>query len=312
MALDVVPALNESIDASFKANCMSDRQLAKITARVRDGTATLVDGHDYAERLGVNLSKAFKSNMTAETLPNGTLYYNIATRTVTPALQQNYELVNDLTSDIQKTIDEASGIGLNSIRADFPDERIKGLIDKMTAEGITLEDALKWLEEPIINNSEAFFDDYVKENAKFRNDVGLKATLTRKTAWGCCEWCAALSGTYDYNNAPADIYRRHEFCRCVVTYKSGKQKQDVWSKRTWQTSQEDLSARSQINNMVVMDAQERINQAERLMRDQEIARFSEETGYSRSASRKATYKKDPQKINEQINKIRELQKKIGG
>lgn len=312
MAIDVVPALNESISKSFQSNCMADRKLARITARVRDGTATLTDGHDYAERLGVNLSRAFQDNLIPENLPNGKLYYNIATRTVIPGLDNNYLLINDTASDIQKVIDEASGIGLNSIKAEFPTIRVNGLIDKMTTEGISLEDALKWLGEPIVNNSEAFFDDYIKENAKFRNDVGLKATLVRKTAPGCCEWCARIAGSYDYDSAPEDIYRRHEFCRCVVTYKNGKTSQDVWSKRTWQTDPEELEVRKNISTSSKISAQERINQAERLERDLELQRFMELTGYSREAARDATLNKTPQQIQATINKILRVKKAIRG
>ena len=245
MAADVVPVLNERIQTSFKSYVMKDRRIAQISKRIRDGTATFVDGHDYAERLGENLSRALTENLTADTLPDGKLYYNIAKRTVTPALETNYNLTNEAAADIQKILDAQAGIGLNAVKADFPAERIQGLIDKMTADGITLEQALVWLAEPIVNNSEAFFDDFIDSNAKFRNDVGLKATITRKVAGNCCEWCAAMAGTYDYGEEPPDIYRRHEFCRCVVTYKSGKTNQNVWSKRIWESSPDDKAKRKE-------------------------------------------------------------------
>ena len=86
MATDVVPQLNEAIQTSFQGNVMKDRRIAQISKRIRDGTATFVDGHDYAERLGENLSRALASNLTEQTLPDGRLYYNIAKRTITPAL----------------------------------------------------------------------------------------------------------------------------------------------------------------------------------------------------------------------------------
>ena len=265
MTTDVVPVLNERIQTDFKNNVMKDRRIRQISQRIRDGTATFEDGHDYAERLGENLSKALTANLTADTLPDGRLYYNIAKRTVTPALEENYNLTNEIAADIQKIMDEAAGIGLNAVKADFPAERIQGLIDKMTADGITLEEALVWLAEPIINNSEAFFDDFIDSNAKFRNDVGLKATITRSVAPGCCKWCDAMAGVYDYDQKPPDIFRRHEFCRCTVTYKSGKTSQDVWSKRQWRTNPEENLRK--IGEKPKMTATERINQANALYRD---------------------------------------------
>lgn len=268
MATDVVPVLNERIQTSFQSNVMKDRKIAQISKRIRDGTATMTDGHDYAERLGENLSRALTSNLTAETLPDGKLYYNIAKRTVTPALERNYELTNEAAADIQKIADKDVGIGLGAVKADFPEERIQGLIDMMTREGISLEDALAWLDEPIINNSEAFFDDYVKENAKVRNDVGLKATITREVANNCCDWCAELAGTYDYDKAPPDIYKRHKYCRCIVTYKCGRKSQNVWTKRQWESSPELIEERKKAGEPSrVISSAERAEQASLIYRD---------------------------------------------
>ena len=42
-----------------------------------------------------------------------------------------------------------------------------------------------------------------------------------------------LAGTYNYKEAPDDIYRRHDNCRCQVTYdpkNDSRGVQDVWSK----------------------------------------------------------------------------------
>lgn len=309
MAADVVPVLNERIQTDFKSNVMKDRRIAQISKRVRDGTATFVDGHDYAERLGENLSRALITNLNANTLPDGKLYYNIAKRTVTPALEENYNLTNDVAADIQKILDEDVGIGLNAVRADFPKERIQGLIDKMTADGITLEEALVWLAEPIINNSEAFFDDFIDANAKARTEMGLKATITRTVVGGCCSWCAALAGTYDYDSAPPEIYQRHEFCRCTVTYQSGRKSQNVWSKRSWESSDAEIERRKFVgSNDQGQTAMERIEAAAQIERDRIIKNFMDETGYDRRTAGKATRNKSPAEIQKEINKIRERQK----
>lgn len=272
MAADVVPVLNERIQTSFKSNVMRDRRIAQISKRIRDGTATFLDGHDYAERLGENLSRALVTNLTAETLPDGTLYYNIAKRTVTPALRENYDLTNEVAADIQKILDDKNQIGLKAVKANFPDERIQGLIDKMTSDGITLDQAIIWLIEPVINNSEAFFDDFIDANARFRNNVGLKATITRKVAGNCCDWCAAMAGTYDYDKAPDDIYRRHEYCRCTVTYQSEKTSQNVWTKRKWESSPEELSKRKAFGiSQNQQTPAERIEAANLVYRDQVLS-----------------------------------------
>ena len=312
MAQDVVPILNEKIQASFKKYCLKDRRLTQISKRIRDGTANLRDAHDYAEHLGENLSQALVNNLTADNLPNGKLYYNIAQRTVIPNLEENYNLVNDISKDIQAIADKKAKIGLGSVRADFPSSRINGLIDKMTGDNIILEQAINWLREPIVNNSEAFFDDFVKANVEFRTNVGLKATITRSVASGCCKWCEELAGTYDYDNAPEDIYRRHEFCRCTVTYQSKKTSQNVWSKKTWESSPEELERRKNIGQQSEKTARERIESANQVYRDQNVRKFLDETGLTdRTYARNATLRKNPDEILAKIKKIKEERKLIG-
>ena len=312
MAQDVVPVLNERVQSSFKGYCLKDRRLTQISKRIRDGTATQLDAHDYAEHVGENLSRALVNNLTADNLPNGTLYYNIAQRIVIPGLEENYNLINDVSADIQSIVDKKAKIGLGAVKADFPASRINGLIDKMTADNILLEEAIRWLKEPIINNSEAFFDDFVRENAKFRTDVGLKATITRTVAPGCCKWCDEMAGTYDYDKVPDDIYRRHEFCRCTVTYQSKKTSQNVWSKKTWQSTPEELERRENIGKTTQMSAAERLSQIEQIERDRQISDFVKQTGYTRTAARAATLKKEPQQIAAEIKKIQERQRVIAG
>lgn len=304
MVKDVVPELMEQIDARFKANNLRDRQLGRVSQRITTGTADLSDAHTFAERLGFNLSDALTGTLREDNLPNGRLYYNIAERTVIPALEQDYELVNEAAAMIQKSIDEKDQIGLASVRADFPMERIQNLIDKLTADEITPQQVISWLTEPIVNNSEAFVDDYVEANSKFRAKAGLKTKLIRKAAWNCCDWCSKLEGTYDYGSAPSDIYRRHEFCRCTVTYQSEKVSQNVWSKRKWETPKVETPKRNELT------AEERQSQLEQLKRDAELSRFQSETGYDRESARRSTRNKSPAEIDAAIKKIKERQKRI--
>lgn len=309
MAADVVPVLNERIERSFQTNMLRDRRIAQISKRIRDGTATFIEAHDYAERIGENLSRSFLSNLTEDALPDGRLYYNIANRTVVPALQVNHITINEAAEEIQNAIDLKNGIGLKSVRADFPKERIQGLIDKMTADGITLIEAQSWLKEPLINNLEAFVDDFIKENAKVRSNAGLKTTITRIAAPGCCDWCDALAGTYEYGSEPQDVYRRHQFCRCTVTFQSKKTSQDVWSKKIWQSSEEEIERRKEIGKKVIeLSPEEKLEQAARLSKDLEISDIQKEIGYSRKTIRRMMQKKDPEQLAKEIEKIKERQK----
>lgn len=310
MVKDIVPELKEQIDARFKSNNLRDRQLLRVSKRIQAGSADLTDAHAYAERLGVNLSDALTGTLTEDKLPNGKLYYNIAERTVIPSLEQNYEMVNEAAAQIQKAIDQQAKIGLGSVKADFPIERIQNLIDKMTADDITYEQVIRWLMEPIVNNSEAFSDDYIRANADFRAKAGLRTKITRRVANKCCDWCAAMAGTWIYGSEPPDIYRRHEYCRCTVTYQSDKTSQNVWSKRKWETPKEDILERLRASTKSGLTPQERQSQIEQLQRDADIRRFMTETGYTRETARRSTRKKTPAEIDAEIAKIKERQENI--
>lgn len=303
---DVVPGLLSDIETAFKTNNMTDRTLARVSAKIRDGTATQIDGHTYAEHLGRNASKALREVITPDRLPDGKLYYNIATRTVVPTLENNQALVNEAASLIQQSIDKKTGIGLRSVNPQFPVERINGLIDKMTADDIEVDDALKWLGEPIINNTEAFMDDFVRENAEFRSDAGLKTTISRIAEANCCQWCADLEGTYEYgyeDTMPEDIFRRHEFCRCAVTVQYKKTSQNVWTKKQWESTPEEIERRENTKPTEMTKA-ERQQALERLEKDRVVKQIIDATGWDREDANRLAGE-SPDKIAKTLQRYRD-------
>lgn len=302
MAKDVVPELVKAIGKAFDTHTGNDRTLARVTKRIRDGTATQEDGHIYAIRIGKDSSRALRDVLTEENLPDGKLYYNIATRTVIPTLENNQELVNDAASQIQKRQDARKKLSLNPVRPSFPQERIDGLIEKMTADDIELKQALVWIEEPIVNNTEAFFDDFIRENAEFRSGAGLKTKITRIAESNCCPWCAGLEGSWNYGSQPEEIFARHEFCRCTVTYESERTSQNVWSKRSWESTPEEL-ARREDTAPRIKTKYERAQTLERLEKDKLIKQIIDATGYSRETAREIA-NQSPDKIAKTITTAR--------
>jgi hypothetical protein len=117
---DVVPAMLEGVQESFHGRLARDSRIMRVNGRIRDGTATLIDAHVYSQRVGTALSNALKEHITLDALPNGELYYNIADRIITPTMMEDYEMVNEVAENVQKVVDQKSGIGLGSARADFP------------------------------------------------------------------------------------------------------------------------------------------------------------------------------------------------
>ena len=254
MAVDIVPALLEQIRTRLQKGLTGNPWLTEITYRIRDGTATMRETIDYAELLGESLSDALGAVLTPEALPDGTMYYNIANRTVKPLLRENFNNVNQIAAAVQAILDEADGVGLKAVTPEFPEARVNGLIDMLTGS----DSFQRWLGEPIVNTTMSFADDFVKANAEFRYTSGMDVKIIRTTEAQetkrrpnrskyviPCKWCASLAGTYSYSEARSnkDLFKRHESCRCRVVYQNGGGMQDVWSKRIWQADADTLKRR---------------------------------------------------------------------
>lgn len=92
-------------------------------------------------------------------------------------LKDNYEFVNDLASQVQKSIDSKTKIQLNPQKAIYPIERINQVINAVSDVKAEWETIQRRLDSPVCTVTESFYDDYVKENAKFRNDSGLNCYI---------------------------------------------------------------------------------------------------------------------------------------
>ena len=116
--------------------------------------------------------------------------------------------------------------------------RIEGIVNKLA--GAEKIDDVRWvLKELVKTYTQSLADDYIKANVDGHYNAGLSPKITRICVGKCCEWCEQLAGTYLYQDAPHDIYRRHERCRCLVTYDPGDgSKQNVWSKKVSSLTEE--------------------------------------------------------------------------
>lgn len=163
-------------------------------------------------------------------------------RLCTALLHDGYEVTNEVVPDALRAQDERLGLHLNPVRAPFPWERVQTVSHSLEDPGITEEQRNRRAGAPVANTSMSFHDDSVKENARIRAKLGFKCYLNRVAASGCCKWCTDIAGRYVYGDHPGDIFRRHDNCGCTVTFENGRQRQDVWSKQTWQASPAEILA----------------------------------------------------------------------
>ena len=101
------------------------------------------------------------------------------------------------------------------------------------------------LDRSLTNIGQSVLDSYIEVNAAFRFKSGIKTVIVRRQLGNCCDWCDSLAGIYDYSDAPADVYKRHDNCRCMVTFKNEKGKYvDVWSRDVHVSQREARKSRS--------------------------------------------------------------------
>ncbi len=259
--------LLQNIADDFNKRIRTDKKLKQIANRVRDGT-DYEDANAFAIRAGELLSEA----MTGQTDGLAYISEEVAQEAIAPMLGYLHELVAETTTTIQTNMNAANDLGIGVATPALDQSRINGIVEKL-ASYETLEQGQWMLKEPVINYSQAIVDQSIRDNAAQAGKMGLKAYIERKTEPHAvkttiktvrskkgkvykypykysepCPWCLSLAGVYEYigngSNIPRDVYRRHEACRCTLTFKNGKQRQNVWNhSETW--TEEDAQAQIQ-------------------------------------------------------------------
>ena len=167
------------------------------------------------------------------------MYYNIAERVIPAPMMTSFREIADYAQTMQRGMNARAGIGIRALRAGYNKDREKGLIERACG-AARYDDIRKSFEEDLVNFGQSVVTDTLHENAEFQYQAGLSPVIRRVANGGCCDWCAKLAGTYPYEEVREtgnDVYRRHRFCRCRVTYDPGDgRRQDVHTKR-WEPYQ---------------------------------------------------------------------------
>lgn len=220
MAEDIAPVLLKDIQKAFKSNLKAKGvEQQKYIAKARDGTLTSIT--KYTEKVGNALAKAYEDVITPDILPDGTLYYNIATRTVTPTLKEAHKMVSDVADELQTAQNRRIGIGIKPIRPPIEMDRVNGIIDLVT-DGL-FEELAHYLNEPVKNIVDHFGDYHLQKNAEFLESSGVGTVVVRTAEATCCQWCSERAGTYNSYQEAADneAFARHEGCRCELEIQGG-------------------------------------------------------------------------------------------
>ena len=230
---DIAPELWEEIKKQFLKDVENDEKIETIIKRMTDGFATHFDTQEYAIQIGEHASDSLTDVLTADVLPDGKMHYNIAERTVRPQMELVREMVLETAGEIQEGLNWQAGLQMKGIKPEPNDDRIEGIINRLCSE--ENYDKIKWiLDAPIKAYSQSVVDDYIRANADFQSKAGLNPKIVRTLRGKGCKWCRKLAGTYDYadvSDTGNDVFRRHDNCKCMVTYDPGDGRiQDVHSK----------------------------------------------------------------------------------
>ena len=255
MENDVLPDILKEVQERFERDFGKSEIVRNAFAMLEAKKATYKTANEFAIEIGEILSKALGASISADKLPNGKMYYNIAQRLLTDVLGRNHELVSGYTSDVQKNLNDKAKIGLKVQVPELNLDRIAGIVNRFSSEE-NFEDVSWLLGEPIVNFTQSIIDDSIQKNAEFHHRSGLQPEIVRKSYFHCCEWCQEVQGNYKYPRVPKDVYRRHQHCRCIVDYdpKSGKT-QNVWTKK-WNSIDKERVERRKLIGVVSVDERE--------------------------------------------------------
>ena len=267
------------VQKRFATLYANDKKIKTLTKAAQDSTSYEI-ANEYAIRTGELLSTALKTYVNS-----GELSYiseELAEDILRPTLTTDHELIADVVKTIQLNQNKVSGIGIAPQVADLDTNRIDGLIKKISSYE-TMAQGEWLLEEPVINYSQAVVDDTMRKNMDTYTKVGMEPTITRVAEPGACPWCRALTGVYAYSDTKKDdsnVYRRHEYCRCIITYKNGNKRQDVRSKAVW-FSDDENERKEAIQNVMRNKAQEeKVKNIDRQERLDIVSRMVQELGFT--------------------------------
>ena len=131
MTKDIAPELIERISEEFQRKMTRSSKIKALDAKIRNRTATYRDAQEYAIKVSELMSEALLSNLSADMLPDGKMYYNIAQRVMQEALGQNgiYGEVSRYCLDVQQILNKEAEIGINAMTPELKQDRIDGIVD---------------------------------------------------------------------------------------------------------------------------------------------------------------------------------------
>ncbi|GEM_PF-4552449 len=198
----------------------SDKQLASLLEKIQSGQADFADSAAYWQKFSALIGSVLSQNAVS---PGSGLNEEVSYLMLKNGHMRAFEIM----SMVQKALDQKQNIHINPINPKFPEERARQAAHSLEDTTVSQEVIQRRAENAIANIANTFHDDYIQENANFRQKAGLKCHVSRTGASKCCAWCAEVAGRYSVGSEPADFWRRHDNCTCKISYENQRVRQQL-------------------------------------------------------------------------------------
>jgi len=200
----------DEIRARLSAAIRSDSRAAAILKKIAAGRANFSDTMEYSLISGRLTGRQLSAVVTE--LAEG------REELAEALLRDRYDDINARCAEVQTALDDKQGLHLAPQKAEFPKERTTKFTRSLTDPTVKDETIKRRARSVSENITVTFHDDFIKENAKFRDRAGLKCYVTRSTSGNCCPWCSGIAGRYLMSEQPEGLFGRHDNCDCTIVY----------------------------------------------------------------------------------------------
>lgn len=132
--MDTTQELLQAIHDEFDSLVKENKSIQRFYKRSSEGKASLKDVSVFSGNLGECASEALRRFLAGENLTDefATDPETISTA-VKVILKTVFNIVHDAAAAVYRHEDEKIGIGLNTVRPNFPEERVNDLTNKLNS-----------------------------------------------------------------------------------------------------------------------------------------------------------------------------------
>lgn len=216
----------EDIRDLFLETIQNDVRAQELLALINSGAGTYETASAYAVRIGDCLAQVLRANAPLTSIAD----WNVEDL-IPRSLGLDHEIIVEACQIVQEDLYLDAGLSFRYKPPKFDRDRCWGLVNELeeNPEFVNIE---KSFYDQLVNFSQNVVDDSIRTNADILQKAGVESIVIRRPDFRACEWCREVAGTFDYDEVSytgADVWRRHENCRCTidwVTRRNGRYREE--------------------------------------------------------------------------------------